>query len=160
MKGFTLIELMVSVTIMAILLGVGVVSLNNFNNSQKVETTKNELISSLKLARNYAITMQLPNGVSGTLNYVQVDLKTNGQISVDAYGILDGQNTTMNIGPYFSKDISPIGVDITVTNIINFASYKGDLVYPNYPVSIIISSSEDPDDAAKSILIDSSGLIK
>lgn len=150
-KGFTLIELMVSITIMMLLIGIGTVALNSFNARQKVEATKGELISNLKLARNYATTMQLPDGVNGNLKYVQVDLASDGKINV----------VTDVGGTYFSKDISPVGVNIGITypvdnNYIRFASYKGNSLAGD--ITININTDEDAS-YSKKILINSSGLI-
>ncbi len=140
--------------------GIGLVSLNNFNGSQKINGTKNELISSLKLARNYAATMQLPEGVSKTnnvLNYVQVDINANGHIAAVA----------MDVGTsYFSKDVSPDGVNVVInppSATIKFASYKGSSIGGDPSVmggaiDVIISSTEGVGDT-EVIHINSSGLI-
>ena len=77
--AFTLVELMVVVAIVMVLTGVGAASLNRFNNNQKLEGAKEELIADLKLARNLAITNQVPAG-SG---YVLVSFDS-GVVSVSA----------------------------------------------------------------------------
>lgn len=53
--GFTLIELMVTVTVLAIMLGIGVPSFRNFIAGQKVKTATYDLMASLLLARSEAV---------------------------------------------------------------------------------------------------------
>jgi type IV fimbrial biogenesis protein FimT len=151
MKGFTLIELMISVTILTLLLGIGTVSLNDFNANQKVQAAKNELISNLKFARNYATTMQLPVGVTGQMSYVEVGI-SNGIITA-----------ATNIGStYFSKIFSTDGIGIGVSysdnsrQYIRFASYKGNSLGGN--IKITINSNEKVGSSAV-VEINDSGLI-
>jgi len=71
--GFTLIEILVSVTIVALISGGALVYLNNFNSRQKLDRSKEEVISAIKLAQSYAKTRQLPFGSAETeLQYVQL----------------------------------------------------------------------------------------
>ena len=53
--GFSMIELMVTLTVMAIFMGIGIPSFNNFTASQKVKTASADLMNSLVLARSEAI---------------------------------------------------------------------------------------------------------
>ncbi len=54
-NGFTLIELMVTIAIAAILLGVGVPSFTNMIVGNRLATQTNELISGINLARSEAV---------------------------------------------------------------------------------------------------------
>ena len=54
-RGFTLIELMVTLTVLAIMLGIGVPSFKNFIAGQKVKTATYDLMASLLLARSEAV---------------------------------------------------------------------------------------------------------
>ena len=54
-EGFTLIELMVTVAIVALLLTIGLPSFQNSLRSNRIATTTNELMASLALARSEAI---------------------------------------------------------------------------------------------------------
>jgi len=54
-RGFTLIEMMVTVTIIAVMLGVGVPSFRNFIAGQKVKSASHDLMTALVLARSEAI---------------------------------------------------------------------------------------------------------
>lgn len=94
-KGFTLVELMVVVAVVVVLAGIGAASLNKFNNNQKLDAAKEELVTDLKLARNMATTSQLPSGVSGLLKYVEVVISNK---TVTARGWVSDSS-----GQYFSK---------------------------------------------------------
>src|SRR3990167_3414357 len=60
--GFTIVELIIAVSIGMLMTGMGVVSLNNFNAKQELKSTRSELIALLRQARNYAKTQQIPDG--------------------------------------------------------------------------------------------------
>lgn len=67
-RGFTLIELVVTVAIMAILSGMSVVGYNKFNESQTVNQAANNLASDLRLAQQNALSGNKPTGCSGDLH--------------------------------------------------------------------------------------------
>ncbi|MGY0556390.1 GspH/FimT family pseudopilin [Lysobacter sp. A421] len=54
-RGFTLIELMVTIVVLAILLTIGLPSFQGTLRSNRVATTTNEMVASLALARSEAI---------------------------------------------------------------------------------------------------------
>jgi type IV fimbrial biogenesis protein FimT len=54
-RGFTLIEMMVTVSIAAIMLGIGVPAFRDFIAGQKVKTTSQDLMTALVIARSEAI---------------------------------------------------------------------------------------------------------
>lgn len=55
-RGFTLPELLIVMTILVVLMGVGLPSFGEFVRNQRVKTASFDLFSSLVLARNEAIT--------------------------------------------------------------------------------------------------------
>ncbi len=127
-KGFTLIELMISITILTLTIGGGMVYLNNFNASQKIQTTKSNLISILKQARSFANTSQLPkNPGSDPLRCVMVTIDNSGLATIKTeYGSV-----------YLTKQVADSNVTITLTNQSNyvnvvpcFAYYSGKLLVP------------------------------
>jgi len=118
-RGFTLIELMVTVLLMGLVITVGAVSLSKFGSSQKLEEAREGLISSLRLARNYAVTGQRIAGAAPDLVYVTLVVAADGCVNVY-------QNDTP-ARSYLNKDISPDGVTITAKTL-RFASYDGKLV--------------------------------
>lgn len=122
-RGFTLIELMIVVVIVILLTGGGIVYLNRFNAVQKVETTKDQLITNLRSARNYAITRQLPQGAEtgediNTLKYISAGLNN---------GILTVKFNDVGTS-YFSKQIAPSGVGVSISGNLWFAAADGKLV--------------------------------
>lgn len=66
--GFTLLELMVTISIMAILLAVAVPSFQGSLRSNRVATTSNELLASLSLARSEGIKSTRGGGVCASAN--------------------------------------------------------------------------------------------
>jgi len=74
-NGFTLVELIITITVSVILVSAGAMTIRNFSNNQKVEAVKSELISQIKLARNMAITKQCPG--CDKFDYVRVVVDNN-----------------------------------------------------------------------------------
>lgn len=150
-KGFTLIELLVAMAIGMVLVGFGSVTLNDFSKSQKVEAVKEELLSNLKLARNYAITNQLPDDSPVDTDRVAVIFDSDGLMTIKTQkknNSFDGSHT------FFSKDITPKDVTITANNYIRFSIIEGRSIDGIVNISI---ESEGAD--TKNINIDASGLI-
>jgi len=55
-KGFSLLELMVALTVLAILLGIGVPSFNSFIESSRLRSTVHDLNTAVHLARSEAVS--------------------------------------------------------------------------------------------------------
>lgn len=78
-RGFTLIEILVSITIVALISGGALIYMNNFNMRQKLNSSQEEVVSALKLAQSYAKTRQLPlNSVESELNFVRIEVSSGG----------------------------------------------------------------------------------
>jgi Tfp pilus assembly protein FimT len=161
-KGFTLVELLLAVAMIMLLVGVGAISLNEFNARQKVNTAKEDLITNLRLARNYATSMQLPSGLTGGLKEVDVDVLNTG-ITITAINSEDERKI------YFSKSIFPKEVEIIKIipsdAIIKFSSYKGSSIGSNGDIEITLSTDVDADNIGAKVgstavvVIKNSGLI-
>lgn len=96
-KGFSLMELIVSIAAVVIISGGSLIYLNNFNSRQKLEKAKNEVISSMKLAQSYAKTRQLPVGsTESKLDFVQVQ--------VNGTNLVAGANGISSV--FFDKKIA------------------------------------------------------
>jgi type IV fimbrial biogenesis protein FimT len=148
-SGFTLIELLVAITIGILVVGFGSMALNDFNEKQKVESTRQELISNLRLARNYAITNQIPVNSSRDTDRVAITIDTNGLMTI-------GTQNSGNIDTgytFFSKDVTPNNIFITKDKDIKFTVTDGRSI--NGTINIGVSGS----DVVKNINIDESGLI-
>ncbi len=148
-RGFTLIELMVAITIGILVVGLGSMALNSFNEKQKVEMVRQELLANLRLARNYAITNQLPVESSADTDRVVVDIDSTGLMTV-------GTQTSGNVYTgytFFSKDITPNNVSITVDKNIKFTITDG------RSIDGVINIGISGQGAIKNIKIDDSELI-
>jgi type IV fimbrial biogenesis protein FimT len=55
-RGFTLIELMVTLTVLGVMLGIGIPAFKDFIDGQRVKSAAFELMSSLLIARSEAVT--------------------------------------------------------------------------------------------------------
>lgn len=152
--GFTLIELLVAITIGLLVVGFGTVAINNFYQNQKVETTSQELLSDLILARNYAITNQFPPNSTRDTDRVSAVINTEGLMTI-------GTQTSGNVDTgytFFSNDITPNDVVVTILSsfgngVVKFSVTDGRSIGGS--ASIIINNGS----ATKNIKIDESGLI-
>jgi type IV fimbrial biogenesis protein FimT len=81
-RGFTLIELMITVAILAILLGVGVPSFVDYIRNSRASTQVNELATALNTARSEAITRGVPVSISACA--VAPDVSPNDCVPVGA----------------------------------------------------------------------------
>ena len=59
-QGFTLIEMMTTVSVLVVLLVIGAVSFNSFFSSNRLYTVQNEIVSSLALARSESALRGVP----------------------------------------------------------------------------------------------------
>lgn len=79
-KGFTLIELMVVISITAILGALGIAGFINYNQTQVLQTSSNEVAAMLNLAKSRAQSQvklgSLCNAPSQTLEGYKVDIST------------------------------------------------------------------------------------
>jgi len=66
--GFTLIELMIVITILAIFVVVGVPNFQNLIGDNRLSTQANSLVSSLQLARSEALKLRTPVTVCRSTN--------------------------------------------------------------------------------------------
>ena len=118
-KGYSLIELLVSITIILVLAGIGVTSFSNLSKTKKIITVKNELSSLIKLSRNLAITRQLPDGSLG-LDYIQVAL-SGRNLTVKG---LSGGVSDVFFNKSIDGDMNGVGVTVT-SNLATFGFERG-----------------------------------
>jgi type IV fimbrial biogenesis protein FimT len=64
MHGFTMVELLVTISIVGILTMIAVPSLTTFIQNQRLATATNSLVLSLNYARSEAIKRSVPNGIT------------------------------------------------------------------------------------------------
>jgi len=151
--GFTLIELLVAITIGILVVSLGSVALNDFNENQKIETTKQELLANLRLARNYATTNQLPNGG----NRVQVTINSSGVMTIESKDSNDTGSVVL-----FSKDITPSGIGVSFfPSTIRFSVSDGRsfVISGGQMVGTTVAAVIVGNGTSKVVNIDESGLI-
>jgi len=73
-SGFTLIELMVAVAVFAVVGGFSLNYINGFGARQDLGAVRDEVVSAIRLARNYAVTQQKASGFVGEMRYVSVNI--------------------------------------------------------------------------------------
>ena len=146
-NGFTLIELIVSLSILMLLSTMGVSMIKDFNGTQKLESAKEEVLANLRLARNYAVTNQLPSGADRVL----FSLNSTGDL------IIKPQNSSGDIGSTFlSKDLftSDIGATFIGSNIV-FSVTDGRSINGDVGITLVSPLTTNK----KNILIQLSGNI-
>jgi type IV fimbrial biogenesis protein FimT len=75
-QGLTLLELMVAVSVLAVLAGMAAPSFREFSSNTRVTATHNDLITSLNLARSEALRRGVPVTVCASANAVACGLAT------------------------------------------------------------------------------------
>lgn len=169
-KGFTLVELMIAISIGVVVVTLGVVSINNFFDKQKIDGATADVAGMVRLAKNYAVTMQSPGGYTGTVEYVALTISSTGLITV-----VPGNNVSgLDVGTsYVSKQLETGSLVISevVSGMLMFSMPEGKLVEfadgtntrvvprdAGESVNILIRSKQDPDQE-NGVLIQSTGLI-
>ena len=165
MKGFTLVELLVVVAVSILMTGGGMTAYGKYQLREKVNSTTNEIVSYINLARNMAVTNQVTDNFSEGLDYVAVVIG-NGNMSASPVNVMVG------VGPsaYFTKVLTTEGVTISPINFgdLQFAANTGRLLtkdplsFSAYPVSAGSTKAISIEFGSnkKIISIDSMGVIK
>lgn len=106
-EGFTLVELMVTVAVVAILLAVGIPSFGRLIAQNRISSQTNEFIAGLSLARSEAITRGQKVAIRANQN--SIDFAANGwTVFLDADG--DGApGTTASDGPVLRETGASLG---------------------------------------------------
>jgi len=138
--GFTLIELIVSLSILMLLSTMGVSMIRDFNGNQKLESAKEEILANLRVARNYAMTNQLSVGATGIVFNIN-----NGVASIS-----DSGKTFLSKTIFTSEIVATMIGSPIVFSVTDGRSVNGD-------VGITLVSN--PPTTTKNILIQSSGNI-
>ncbi|MBI5019119.1 prepilin-type N-terminal cleavage/methylation domain-containing protein [Candidatus Gottesmanbacteria bacterium] len=135
-KGFTLVELLIVISILIIMLGAGLATFNSFNRRERLKQTALTLKSTLRLAQTKAISVEKPTSgcTSFTGMYVSFTATTYSiGHQCNPEGIVGGSETvTLPPGITFSPVPSAFTI-LSQTNTINIAS----------PVSLIIINGSE-----------------
>jgi prepilin-type N-terminal cleavage/methylation domain-containing protein len=76
-NGFTIIELIVVFSVIAVLSTVGIASFVSFSRAEELQTATNDYINTLNLAKARALSQVKPVGCQGALSGYRVDLVSN-----------------------------------------------------------------------------------
>jgi prepilin-type N-terminal cleavage/methylation domain-containing protein len=121
--GFTLIELIIAVAVLAITSALTLLTMNNYNNNQAQRSVRSEIVANLRMARSLAKTMQKPDGLTGNLRYVEVTIYGNTVVEAKAVNSIGAS------GIYFSRNVGKKGVSVSEpSEPIIFAPYEGKLM--------------------------------
>lgn len=141
-RGFTLMELMITLTILGILMSLAAPSLSQFITEQRLKSVSFELQGSLMLARNAAMTRGLPASVSVTAK---------NSDWANGWTVATGGVTLGDAGA-----VERISITTQPTNITAFA-YTGDgraTSVPSFSLSVPSNAKVKP----RCIRIDTSGM--
>jgi len=124
-QGFSIIELMVTLTVAGILLGVAIPSFTNVMDSNRAAVSSNELLTALAITRNEAVkrgrAMSIcPANSAMTACAASTNWATGWIAFIDdgaTVGTIDGGETIVQTWP---------PVRLTVTNTVNFVRYIRD----------------------------------
>lgn len=115
--GFTLIEILVSISIVSLLTGLTIAGYGTFNKKQTVKTAAYQLASNLRLAQQKAISGEKPSGCTGNLQSWQINITANNYSQV-----------VVCINPDFSTTINTTVFPTNVTSstgTITFSAMTG-----------------------------------
>jgi type IV fimbrial biogenesis protein FimT len=120
-EGFSLIELMVIVSVLALLLGLGIPAFNDMVRNSRMSTAVNDLVTSLHAARGEAITRRAtvilcPATAAGTDCAADGNLSagwlvfvdSNGDGSLDAAEPVVQRHGAIDSGPALDLSVSPV----------------------------------------------------
>jgi prepilin-type N-terminal cleavage/methylation domain-containing protein len=121
-KGYTLIELLVGLSIIGIIFSVGLAGYREFSRRQALTGVSKQLKADLRLAQQLALTGQKPDGVAcDTLT----GYTFNVSVSTSSYSISANCTSTLNIktSPEI-KNVS-LGTDIQIVSTTAAFQFKG-----------------------------------
>lgn len=112
--GFTIIELLVAMSITLLLAGGVVAAFNNFNDNQRVQQGAISLKSNLRLAQNKAISGDKPAGCGTLTNYTVTFAATSYSMQAVCDGAPTGSTATFSLPAGIAFSPTPASVAFTV----------------------------------------------
>lgn len=136
LSGFTMIELLISITIMMLLLGVGVASFISFNERQQLSSAAKELQEFFRSAQTRARTGDVPQGC-GSLSGYNIQMAVDSP-SVQMYAVCSTGNI-LRSEKSLSGGARPLNAinmtflnlkgGVTNSNLVVLGLPNGDLTY-------------------------------
>lgn len=124
--GFTLIELMVTITIAAILLGIAIPSFTSVISSNRLTTSANELVTALNLARSEAVK----RGQQVVVRKTGTNWENGWQVFVDIDRSTSAKENVFDAGTDIELRVySALPTNYTLrgnNNFVNFIRYQPD----------------------------------
>ena len=164
-KGFTLLELMVTVAIAGILVGIAIPSFTSIISSTRLTTSANQLVTALNLARSEAIK----RGMSVTVRKVDTNSCTKtGAVWKDGWDIFTDINNDDNCdtGDVLIRTYAPLQSSYTLqgNNFSNFIRYTSS-GQSNTNGSFVICDNSDGNNAPEAntsrlIIVNSIGRVR
>ena len=108
--GFTLIEMLTTVAVLAVSLALAAPALSGFVRSNRVRAAQAELVSSLMLARSEAARLGTPVGVEAKASVADGGLARGWRVWVDANG-----NNAYDAGEPRLRDVADLGSSVVIT---------------------------------------------
>lgn len=135
--GFTLIELIVVFSVIAVLSSIGLASFVSYSRSQLLQQASSDLASAIDIAKSRTISQTIPQGVSCTgFNGYNVEIDTfnkNYTLNINCSGINTpiGSATTLPSGLNFDAQtttttisFSPLTNGVTGSGVVNITGYS------------------------------------
>ena len=161
-NGFTLIELVVAFSIMAVLSTVGVVSFVNYSRTQTLNQAVNDLVTALGNAKSMSVAQ------STTSSIKSISLKCSGGKSFGGYGITTTTATTPDSYNLYimcsGTEVSSVSVFLPKNVSFDSSSTTSDVFFPILIGGVVgdgaISLKDSFNSPLKTINIDPGGNIQ
>lgn len=147
--GFTLIELMVAMTIMVLLSSVGISSFVTYSRSQSLQNATQDIVTMLQLAK------------ASSNSQVKPTTCTDASETLDGYEIIITSSNTYTMGPVCNEELKQVErKDITLPKNIEFISPSQLNIIFHTVSGVVTFDSADPNYADIEIQEVQSGSIK
>lgn len=122
-SGFTLIELMVAVTVLSVLLAMSVPSFREFTRSNRVTAAHNDLLTAFTLARSEALKRTTPVSVCASSNGTSCTGATNWAAGWIVFTDANGTAGTVDAGDTVLQQWTALNGDMTLSGSAAFVQY-------------------------------------
>lgn len=147
-KGFTLVELMVSISIIAIISSVGLTTYKNaqvLSHDSKRKSDLHQIQVALELYYNNHKSYPLVNGSPENCSNITCSINSDWQVSSDSTSWIDGLDPYINQQPHeASPESPPLNVYFYKTNQYSGCPAEGQW----YALMVNLENSSDPDTLA------------